>query len=86
MKQLIGVVISNKTLKTATVRVDLLTVHPVYKKRLNRSQKIKAHDELGVNIGDKVIIKEVRPISKDKHFMIKEVIKDGNTSNKTKTS
>ncbi|OGY28504.1 MAG: 30S ribosomal protein S17 [Candidatus Woykebacteria bacterium RIFCSPHIGHO2_12_FULL_43_10] len=75
MKEFVGEVVSNKSEKTALVRVDWVAVHPVYKKRVRRSQKIKAHDTLGVNIGDRVKIIETRPISKDKHFLIKEVLK-----------
>ena len=75
MKPLIGIVISTKMQKTATVSVERIKVHPLYKKRLRVKKKYHAHDELGVREGDRVRIKECRPISKTKKWRIIEVIK-----------
>ncbi len=70
-----GVVISNKMQSTVVVKVVQKIKHPLYKKLMTRSKKIKAQDEIGVSVGDKVKIIEVKPVSKTVHFKIKEVIK-----------
>ena len=62
--------------KTAVVEVARIAPHPLYKKLLKRSTKIKADTgSLELNVGDKVIIGETRPISKDKKFKVLEVTK-----------
>ena len=74
-KTLKGVVISDKMAKTVVVKVDWYKKHPRYKRFYRSSKKYKAHDEKGeFHTGDKVIIKEVKPISKDKHFVVIEKI------------
>jgi len=75
MKQFNGKVISAKTLKTATVLIERLWQHPLYKKRVKRSKKYLVQDDFGVKEGDKVIIQECRPISKNKKFKIIKIIK-----------
>jgi small subunit ribosomal protein S17 len=75
--EFIGKVVSTKMQKTALVQVEHLVPHPLYKKRIRRINKFKAHDELGVKVGDTVKIKSCRPVSKDKHFKIKEVLGNG---------
>ncbi len=75
-KVLIGKVISTKMNKTVTVLVERKMRHPLYRKVITRHKKYKAHnDELELNIGDKVEIKETRPISRDKHFRVVEKLK-----------
>lgn len=70
-KILKGTIISDKMNKTVVVRVDDLKKHPRYGRYYKSSKKYKAHDENGeFHIGDKVLIKECRPISKDKHFKV----------------
>ena len=70
-KQLTGTVISNKMQKTVVVRVERLKEHPKYKRRFRVHKKYKAHDEKGeYKAGDKVIIEECRPISKDKRWRV----------------
>ena len=70
-KQLKGTVVSNKMQKTAVVKVEQIKEHPKYKKRYKVFKKYKAHNEkAGIEIGDKVIIEECRPLSKDKHWRI----------------
>ena len=70
-KTLTGKIISNKMQKTVVVRVESLKEHPKYKRRCRFHKKYKAHDEKGeFRTGDKVIIKEVKPISKDKRFIV----------------
>ena len=72
-RSLKGVVVSDKMDKTIVVSVDRYKEHPKYKKRYKISKKYKAHDEKNeYKIGDKVVIHESRPLSKDKKW---EVIK-----------
>lgn len=75
MKQFSGRVIKSKLEKTATVLVERLWQHPLYKKRIKRSKKYLVQDNFGVKEGDKVIIQECRPISKRKRFKIVKIIK-----------
>ena len=75
-KGLIGTVISDKMQKTVIVKTMHLKKHPKYGKVIKVYKKYKAHDEKGIaKIGDTVRIIEIRPISKDKHHMVKAVIK-----------
>ncbi|MFZ2831710.1 MAG: 30S ribosomal protein S17 [Minisyncoccia bacterium] len=70
-KQLQGTVVSDKMMKTVTVLVNRFVKHPKYGKFMNISKKYKAHDEEGTfKMGDKVVIEECRPISKDKAFKV----------------
>ena len=70
-KILNGIVISDKMIKTVVVKVERYKKHPRYNRYYKVSKKYKAHDDKEeFHIGDKVAIKEVRPISKDKHFKI----------------
>lgn len=70
-KQLIGTVISNKMQKTVVVEVERLKEHPKYKRRYKVRKKYKAHDEKEeYHIGDRVIIEECRPISKEKRWRV----------------
>ena len=76
MKSLTGTVVSLKMKDTAVVLVEYTVVHPKYKKIMKRSNKIKAHNTLtDVQLGDVVAIVSSRPMSRDKHFVVKEVIK-----------
>ncbi len=70
-----GVVISTKMQKTVVVKIVTVVKHPLYKKQIKRSKKIKAHDEIGVKINDKVKIAETKPTSKSVNFKVLEVIK-----------
>lgn len=70
MKQLTGTVISNKMAKTAVVRVDRSFRHPTYSKIVRRSKNYLVHDEKGVKVGEKVVIKESRPLSKRKRWTV----------------
>jgi small subunit ribosomal protein S17 len=75
MKPLIGEVTSTKRAKTATVVVARMTVHPVYQKRIRVKKKFHAHNKLGAKEGDRVKIRECRPLSKTKRWQIIEIIK-----------
>lgn len=69
MRTIKGVVTSNKMDKTAVISVYTYKSHPIYKKRYRVTKKFYAHDENNVaNIGDVVVIKEIRPLSKLKRW------------------
>lgn len=69
-KQLTGIVISNKMQKTLVVRVESVKKHPRYKKRFRAHKKYKAHADQDYLVGDKVVIEECRPLSKDKKWKV----------------
>ena len=74
-KQLVGKVISNKMDKTVVVLIEQMKMHPVYKKSVKRSRKIKSHDENNIcSIGDIVKVEETRPLSKDKRYRLVEIV------------
>lgn len=82
MKIFTGKVISIKMSKTATIAVERIVIHPIYKKRFKRTKKYHVHDELGVKVGDKVTFAACKPISKLKKWKIIEVV--GEKKKKTK--
>jgi len=70
-KRLIGKVVSNKMEKTVVVEIERLKEHPKYKRRFKVHKRYKAHDEKKeFKVGDKVIIEECRPISKEKRWRV----------------
>ena len=73
-KVLVGKVIAAKSLKTLTVLVETVYRHAKYGKVMRRRKKYLVHDEQGVPINSKVKIRETRPISKRKHFVVEEVL------------
>jgi len=74
-KTRVGVVVSNKMDKTVVVALKDNVRHPLYKKIIKRTIKLKAHDEENTcNVGDKVKIMETRPLSKDKRWRLVEVL------------
>ena len=75
MKTLTGKVTSNKMEKTVTVLVERLWVHPMYQKRIKRSKKYLVHSETKIEPGAKVIIGEIKPMSKNKTWKVIEVVK-----------
>ena len=70
-----GTVTSNKMQKTVTVKVVSKVKHPFYKKIITQTKTFKTHDELGAQVGQKVKIAEIRPVSKDVYFKVLEVLK-----------
>lgn len=74
-RELVGTVLSNKMDKTVTVRVERLVSHSVYKKYVRRRAKYAVHDEQNAcGIGDRVLIKESRPLSKRKRWQVSQII------------
>ncbi|EKD85649.1 MAG: hypothetical protein ACD_37C00665G0005 [uncultured bacterium] len=75
-KTLIGKVMSNKMQKTVVVEIERLVRHPIYKKILKKTKRIKANsDNLELRVGQYVRIEQTRPLSRDKHFKVVEVMK-----------
>lgn len=75
-KEFQGKVISNKMKKTIVVRVEHLTKHPKYGRILKGYKKFKAHDENNsAQVGDVVCIQETRPLSKEKRFRLKTIVR-----------
>ena len=74
-KTRVGVVVTDKMDKTITIAVKYRVRHPLYGKIMNRTTKIKAHDENNeCGIGDTVRIMETRPLSRDKRWRLVEII------------
>ena len=74
-KTRVGKVVSNKMDKTVVVTIKDRVRHPLYGKIINRTVKYKAHDEENAcGVGDKVLIMETRPLSKDKRWRVVEII------------
>jgi small subunit ribosomal protein S17 len=74
-KEMIGIVTSDKMDKTVVVSVGTNVKHPIYKKIVKRTYKLKAHDEENkCHIGDKVRVMETRPLSKDKRWRVVEIM------------
>ena len=71
----IGTVLSDKMKKTIVVKVEMKTKHPLYKKIITRSKKIKARNDLGAKVSQTVKITETSPIAKNVNFKVTEVIK-----------
>jgi small subunit ribosomal protein S17 len=69
-----GVVVSNKMQKTVVVAVENLVRHGMYQKYIKRTSKFLAHAENALNVGDRVVIEESRPLSKRKRWAVREVI------------
>ena len=70
-----GRIVSNKMDKTVVVAVEFLRRHPLYKKTIRHTAKFKAHDEDNTcRIGDTVKIIETRPLSKEKHWRVAEIV------------
>ncbi|MDP2156603.1 MAG: 30S ribosomal protein S17 [Nitrospirota bacterium] len=70
-----GKVVSNKMQKTVVVAVTRMFQHPVYKKTVKKVSKFKAHDEVNqCKVGDDVKITEIRPMSKDKRWLVLEIL------------
>jgi small subunit ribosomal protein S17 len=74
-RRMTGVVTSNKMTKTVVVEISRKFRHPLYRKVVHTSKRVKAHDEIGCQIGDKVEIVESRPLSRDKRWVVESIVK-----------
>jgi small subunit ribosomal protein S17 len=74
-KERVGIVVSDKMEKTIVVRVERQVRHPLYKKIIRKYKKFKVHDEKNqAKIGDRVLIQETRPLSKEKRWRLIQII------------
>jgi len=70
-----GVVVSDKMTKTRVVVIERVYRHPRYERVITRSKRLKAHDETNATkVGDRVLIEETRPLSKEKRWRIRQVL------------
>lgn len=76
MKIFTGKVIGLKQAKTATVSVERVKIHPIYKKRFKRSTKFQVHNEMDVKVGDMVKFADTKPFSKTKRWIMLGVVKE----------
>jgi small subunit ribosomal protein S17 len=74
-RRIVGKVTSNKMTKTVVVEIVRKYRHPLFQKVVHASKRVKAHDEIGCQIGDQVRIVESRPLSRDKRWVVEAVIK-----------
>ncbi|HPT79133.1 MAG TPA: 30S ribosomal protein S17 [Candidatus Atribacteria bacterium] len=74
-KVLVGTVVSDKMDKTIVVAIETRVKHKLYGKTIKRTKKIKAHDEQNTcRVGDRVKVMETRPLSRDKHWRLVEIV------------
>jgi len=74
-RRMTGVVTSNKMTKTVVVEISRTYRHPLYKKVVHSSKRVKAHDELDCQVGDQVKLVASKPISREKHWVVESIIK-----------
>lgn len=74
-RRMTGIVTSNKMTKTVVVEVTRTFRHPLYRKVVHSSMRVKAHDEMNCQVGDQVLIVESRPISKEKNWVVESIVK-----------
>lgn len=79
-RRLDGVVTSDKMTKTVVVEISRTYRHPLYQKVVHSRKRVKAHDELGSRVGDKVRIVESRPISKQKRWVVESILRRNETT------
>ena len=76
-RTLVGTVVSDKMDKTVVIESSRLVEHPVYKKRIRKRARFKAHDKDNqCKVGDKVLIVESRPLSKEKRWKVREILEE----------
>ena len=74
-KTMVGTVVSDKMDKTIVVAIETRVKHPIYKKTVKRTYKLKAHDEENAcKVGDTVKVMETRPLSKDKRWRLVDIV------------
>jgi small subunit ribosomal protein S17 len=74
-KTMVGMVVSDRMEKTRVVVVQRLVKHPLYQKYIRRRSRFKVHDEANsCRMGDRVLIIETRPLSRDKGWRVKEIL------------
>ncbi len=74
-RRMVGRVTSNKMMKTVVVEIVRKFRHPLYQKVVYASSRVKAHDDLGCQVGDQVRVVESRPLSRDKRWVVESIIR-----------
>ncbi len=74
-RRMVGRVTSNKMMKTVVVEITRKFRHPLYQKVVYSSSRVKAHDELGCQVGDEVRVVESRPLSRDKRWVVETILR-----------
>ena len=75
VKERVGIVVSAKMQKTIVVQVESRFSHPIYSKTMVKTKKYLVHDEMGeCNIGDQVLVRETRPLSKKKRWTLTKIV------------
>jgi small subunit ribosomal protein S17 len=74
-RRMTGVVTSNKMMKTVVVQITRRYSHPLYRKVVQSSKRVKAHDEFNCQIGDEVQLVESAPLSREKHWVVESIVK-----------
>ncbi len=74
-RRMVGRVTSNKMMKTVVVEIVRKYRHPLYEKVVYSSSRVKAHDELGCQVGDQVRVVESRPLSRDKRWVVESILR-----------
>ncbi|OFZ79186.1 MAG: 30S ribosomal protein S17 [Bdellovibrionales bacterium RIFOXYD1_FULL_53_11] len=79
-RMIVGTVVSDKMHKTVVVKIDHKVRHALYKKYVKVSRKFKVHDEKNeAKTGDLVSIVESRPLSREKRWVLRQIVRKGNT-------
>ncbi|HCC33230.1 MAG TPA: 30S ribosomal protein S17 [Clostridiales bacterium] len=74
-KERVGTVVSDRMDKTVVVAIEMVKKHPLYGRRVRRTRRFKAHDERNeCKVGDRVLIVETRPLSRDKRWRVAEIV------------
>jgi small subunit ribosomal protein S17 len=80
-KERVGIVVSDKMQKTIVVQIRRKALHPLYNKVVEKANKFKVHDEKNeAKVGDRVVISETRPLSKDKRWRLVKILERGKTN------
>src|SRR6266850_8038233 len=80
-KERTGLIVSDRMQKTVVVSIERTVMHPRYKKILRRRSKVKAHDESNqCHVGDRVLIVECRPLSRDKRWRVSRILARAKTT------
>ena len=77
MKNLVGVIVSNKMQKTVVVEIKKPYTHPIYKKTMQRTVRIKARNEQEISLGDTVSIVPTKPLAKSVHYKVDKILGKG---------
>lgn len=80
-KERSGIVVSDRMQKTIVVSVERMVMHPKYRKYLKRRTRVKVHDETNqCHVGDRVLIVESRPLSRDKRWRVSQILQKARTT------